>query len=81
MSCKASVLPSSDTQLTGTLRTQMLTAALIFGSTSAGTQFRTQSSSNHLAFKKAKILAGSQKTLQQSNTSILTDLQKLGCGN
>jgi hypothetical protein len=88
MPCGRTVLQDSNEQLTATMRTNLLTAALVFSTAtvqpgSAASALGLQgpkrplSSSNYLAYKKAQLISASDPTVRPPQSSIVTDLQKL----
>jgi len=73
----AGVLRTSYNQLTGNLRTDLLSSAIIY---SAAPHRRTfTSNTEYTAFKKARLIAGSKNGPGPVPSVIVTDLQNIGC--
>ena len=80
----AMVIQSPTGQLTGSSRTNILSAAIIYTdkvmNPLSTPKTKTTSSSDYIAFKKAQILAASTPTVYPQQSVIITDLQAFGPG-
>jgi hypothetical protein len=83
--CGSLVLQSPYEQINGSIRTDLLTAALVYTNVMPYTKARQftprkqMSGSTYVAYKKAQVLAGSQNGQRPPQTVIITELQAIGC--
>ncbi len=80
MPCVRTVLQDQNEQLTQTMRTNILSAALVYVTANSYIGPRKPlSSSNYIAYKKAQIISASKPTVRPPQTVIITELQNLPC--
>lgn len=77
--CGSGVLQNPNAQLTGKLRSRLLTTALTYSDAILKGQIRFSSNTAYLQFKKGQLLAAGTDSIRPQQSILMTALQQFGC--
>lgn len=78
-SCGSGVLQNPNAQLTGKLRSRLLTTVVTYSDAILKGQIRFPSNTAYLQFKKGQLLAAGTKSVRPEQSILITSLQQFGC--
>lgn len=78
-SCGSGVLQNPNAQLTGKLRSRLLTTVVTYSDAILKGQIRFPSNTAYLQFKKGQLLAAGTKSVRPEQSILITSLRQFGC--